>query len=106
MYANQSPAYPNASGLMEGNMIKPPSMSVTAALIIKLENINTILRDAIICQRSLVERLHGPSPEAAKEAGKCPSPAGALDIIDDRLSWILHSAQEITINQQALDRLA
>ena len=87
--------------------LSTPKPSVTVEIITRLENLNSILRDVIVGQRHLMEMLHGSCPEVANDVkASAPSPSGTLNAIDERLNWLMNSAQEIASNQQTLDRLA
>jgi len=87
--------------------INPPKLStVTDEIIGRLENIHSVLRNVADGQKMLIDRLHGPCPEPT--GGECKSPIapGKLQTIDERLNWLLSIAQNISENQQRLDRLA
>lgn len=84
-----------------------PKAPAAQEIVSRLETLNGILRDVIICQRNLLERLHGPSP-TSDSVGKSAnvSPSGYLNTIEERLNWLMQTSQEIVSNQQTLDRLA
>lgn len=89
------------------NYPSPPKQpTVVSEIINRLENLHSLLRDAANSQCILIEKLHGPSPVTAiGEKGIQPN-GGLLLTIDERLNWLLSTAQEINVNQQRLDGIA
>ncbi len=96
-------------GAIAGNAISqgvPPKASVSNEIINRLESVNGVLRDVVNMQRQLLDKLHGPRPENPNCEAKVNPAMGALGTIDERLNWVMNSAQEVMKNQQALDKLA
>lgn len=97
----------HGAGISNAQAPCPPSSATVASEIIsRMENLHCLLKDILISQRNLMERLHGPRPETPSNEAKVVQPQGLLGTIDERLNWLSHTAQEISSNQMTLDRLA